>query len=103
MKCLNYSCLKIKKNDSFKSAINQSVANILKHAKAHKVAILIYEELNGLVLKISDNGRGFDAQLQDKGRGIGMLSIKARVAELKGNIKIVSGKNGTEITVVIPT
>ncbi|MES2777750.1 MAG: ATP-binding protein [Bacteroidota bacterium] len=82
--------------------VQESVANILKHAKAQKVSVLIYEDISGIILTISDDGKGFDAQLEHKGRGIGMLTIRDRVRELKGHINIISGKKGTEIKVMIP-
>ncbi|MES2777751.1 MAG: ATP-binding protein [Bacteroidota bacterium] len=82
--------------------VQESVANILKHAKAHKVSVSIFEEIGGINLIISDDGKGFDAQAKNKGRGIGMQSIKDRVAGLKGEIEIVSGKTGTKISVRLP-
>ncbi|MFA4870794.1 MAG: ATP-binding protein [Pedobacter sp.] len=83
--------------------IQEAITNIIKHAKAKKVDILIYEEDDNLLLTINDDGIGLDEKKPDKGRStIGLQSIRRRVQYLNGEIKINSNTNGTEITVSIP-
>lgn len=80
--------------------IQEAIINILKHAKANKVDILIYKDTPGLILQIIDNGKGFDPNTSKK--GIGLKSIENRVGRLNGSLSITTGKIGTEINVVIP-
>jgi signal transduction histidine kinase len=80
--------------------IQESVTNILKHARASAVSVLIYEERGLLNLSIKDDGRGFDAKLKPK--GFGMFSIKSRVQSLDGDFDIITGNTGTEVNVKIP-
>jgi signal transduction histidine kinase len=81
--------------------IQEAIINILKHAKAHHVSILIYQDIEGLVLQVIDDGIGF-SQTKKKA-GIGLNSIKERVAVLKGNLQINSVNNkGTSINISIP-
>jgi signal transduction histidine kinase len=82
--------------------IQESVINILKHAKAKTVSVLIYEEKNMINLSIADNGKGFDPALIDKKGSLGLKSIKKRVASMNGKLEIISTKAGTEINVSIP-
>lgn len=60
------------------------VNNILKHAKANKVAFLLYEAGQHLVLQVEDDGVGFNFE-QVRSRGtMGLLNIFSRVNALKG-------------------
>lgn len=80
--------------------IQEAITNIIKHAGANKISILIYEDIGGLVLHISDNGKGFNPKLNNK--GIGLSSIKERAIIVNGDVDIKSGPVGTEINVTIP-
>jgi signal transduction histidine kinase len=82
--------------------IQESIINILKHAKARSVSILIYEDKGRINLNIKDDGKGFDANATRKKGGLGLKSIKNRVVALDGELDIISGKDGTEISVSIP-
>ena len=80
--------------------IREAIANIIKHANASKVSILIYKDVPGIILIINDNGKGFNSAF-DK-NGMGLSSIKKRANSVNGNAEIFSGKNGTEIKITIP-
>jgi len=83
--------------------IQEAITNIIKHAKAKNVGILIYEEDENLLLTINDDGIGLDEKKSDKGRStIGLQSIRRRVQYLHGEIEINSNTKGTEIIVSIP-
>jgi len=83
--------------------IQEAITNIIKHAKAKNIGILIYEEDENLFLTINDDGIGLDQKKPEKGRStIGLQSIRRRVQYLNGEIKINSNTQGTEIIVSIP-
>ena len=82
--------------------IQESVTNILKHAKAKTVSVLLYEEKNMIHLSVADNGKGFDPAQIDKKGSLGLKSVKNRVASMNGKLEIISTKAGTEINVSIP-
>jgi signal transduction histidine kinase len=83
--------------------IQEAITNIIKHAKAKNVDILIYEEDDNLLLTINDDGIGLDEKKVDNGKStIGLQSIHRRVQYLNGEIKINSNSEGTEIIVSIP-
>lgn len=83
--------------------IQEAITNIIKHARAKNVNILIYKEDDHLVLTISDDGIGFDEnKSRNKKSSMGLESIQRRVEYLNGETTINSNTVGTEIIVSIP-
>jgi len=83
--------------------IQEAITNIIKHAKAKNVGILIYEEMENLILIISDDGKGLGEKKPDYEKSaLGLQSIRRRVRYLNGETNIQSSTKGTEITVSIP-
>jgi len=84
----------------------ESLNNIIKHAKAKNATYQIYWQDCSVVLVIEDDGIGFDANaFESKGKyaGIGLIGMRERVLAFDGNFTINSepGK-GTEIIVELP-
>lgn len=83
--------------------IQEAIANILKHASAKKVTILLYEDNGNIQLNITDNGKGFDyGKITRNKNMLGISSIEKRTALLGGVLNIESGKNGTSIQISFP-
>jgi len=83
--------------------IQECVTNILKHAKAHKVEILLYGDNENVILSINDDGKGMDTKYLNKS-GIGLKSIQQFVKEMLGNFTITSAPGGgTSINIIIPS
>lgn len=86
--------------------VQEAITNIIKHAKAKTIDILIYQDGDALMLSIKDDGRGIDpkkSRLGDqKNDGMGLASIHRRIKYLKGTIQINSDEKGTEILASIP-
>lgn len=83
--------------------IQEAITNIIKHAKAKNIGILIYEEEETLLLNINDDGIGLDEKKSKNGKStMGLQSIRRRVQSLDGDTKIQSDAKGTEIIVSIP-
>ncbi len=86
----------------------ESLNNITKHSRADSVDIKLTCSHPEVIFMIQDNGIGFKQEdngmpLEGISQGIGLLSMKERVASLKGTIKIKSGLNvGTTIGVELP-
>ncbi|MDF0718404.1 sensor histidine kinase [Kaistella sp. PBT33-4] len=84
--------------------VQECINNTLKHARATKIDILVVQDSDKIITKISDNGAGFDLQaIKRRNEGIGLQNIQTRIDFLKGQtwIKSSAGK-GTEIYVEIP-
>jgi signal transduction histidine kinase len=83
--------------------IQEAITNIIKHAKAKNVGILIYEEMDNLLLVIHDDGKGLGEQKPNNGKSaMGLQSIRRRAQYLNGVTSIRSDTNGTEITISVP-
>ncbi len=81
--------------------IQESLQNCNKYANASTIRVELKKETNSLLLKISDNGIGFN--LNKAKKGIGLQNIKTRTIECEGILDIRTGKDeGTSITIVIP-
>lgn len=83
--------------------IQESLANVAKHAGASEVAVTI-EKLRGAVtLSVRDNGCGFSPVAPRRPQSLGVLGLRERAQLLKGTIIIESAPGqGTCIQVSIP-
>lgn len=81
----------------------ESLTNVARHAEARAITVYL-NILDGFIkMSISDNGKGFDMNLADQKRTLGILGMKERSLTLGGVYTINSkpGK-GTQVTVSIP-
>jgi len=87
---------------AFFRILQESLNNIIKHAMATKVTVLLTNVAGKLVLEISDNGIGFDVNHKGRIDAYGLIGMKERIKILGGNLDITSilGK-GTMIKVQI--
>jgi PAS domain S-box-containing protein len=82
--------------------VQESLTNILRHARADKVVISLLKDGDDYVLKVRDNGKGFDPNRKKKD-SFGLVGIRERALMLGGVASINSGPGGgTEIIVSIP-
>ena len=81
----------------------ETLTNIMKHAKASEVTVDIANLKDGIDLVISDNGCGLKEVDRQKPRSFGLRGIQERVAHFNGKVLISSkpGK-GTTVQVHIP-
>jgi len=77
-------------SDKLKLAIYRIVQeqfnNILKYSKATLVTLSISNDNGKIILKINDNGIGFDTS--QKTNGVGLLNIKTRASLFNGEMKV---------------
>lgn len=80
--------------------IQELINNCIKHADASEAEIVV--DMDGAVvcLKVSDNGKGFLADIDASlALGSGIRSIKNRIFLLNGTMTIDTSKSGTEIPI----
>jgi signal transduction histidine kinase len=90
--------------------IQEGMTNILKHASASKVSIVLEKKPEGLALVLEDNGIGFDPDGVcrppsgiGRTQGLGLSGMKERVALLGGTIAFESEPGrGCTIFIQIP-
>lgn len=82
----------------------ESLNNVARHAEASRVDVELTQSQSGLTVTITDDGVGFDGELPRQGQhGLGLLSMKERVALVHGALQIVSAAGkGTRVQAVVP-
>lgn len=82
--------------------ISELINNILKHSNATEASLVIEDNGKHLIIKLNDNGIGFDPQKASLSDGFGLSQIKSRIRNMNGSIDIKSkpGK-GTQITIQV--
>jgi signal transduction histidine kinase len=71
--------------------VQEALCNVSKHAQAKKVQVALARRAATLELRISDDGQGFLAkELKQGDRGLGLLSMRERVARFGGELVINS-------------
>ena len=79
------------------------LTNIARHAKASSVKVKFGRTPAGLLLTVSDNGKGFLASEAEREKSFGLLGMRERAESLGGILTISSTVDvGTTVTVVLP-
>lgn len=83
----------------------ESVTNVIRHAQANEVSIVLLQYDNKVSLVVEDDGLGFDVLAAEHGTqlSLGLMGMKERAALVGGEFSIDSqpGK-GTTVRVIIP-
>lgn len=86
--------------------IQEALTNVAKHAHASNCRLYLQRLTNTLLVTIEDDGVGFDLnapRTSDGARGLGLVNIRERVAQLRGTMRMESGAGrGTRLTVEVP-
>lgn len=86
--------------------VQEALNNVLKHAGAEHVSVIIERRSDQLLLIIEDDGSGFDVETLEKEKGmrrLGLVGIRERAALLQGELTIESSRGrGTTLFVRIP-
>jgi signal transduction histidine kinase len=84
--------------------VQESLRNIGKHApNSSEVRVSVSGSPQGVILRIEDNGEGFNLEDAHKKGGLGLISMEERVRLVNGSLSIHSeaGK-GSTLEVVVP-
>ena len=82
--------------------LQESASNTLRHSKASQFEVLLIKRDGFIILRVTDDGVGFDVDEQKAG-SYGLQNMYERAVEIGGNLKIVSLKSkGTRLEVKIP-
>jgi signal transduction histidine kinase len=87
--------------------IQESLANVAKHARADYTSVTLAPSGNGVKAVVRDNGRGFAAQSQPdllRNGHFGLVVMRERVELAAGRFEVQSApRNGTEVIIWLPT
>ena len=82
--------------------IQEALTNIVKHAAASSVSVLVLDVEDGVRTVIEDDGAGFDARDVREG-ALGLLGMRERVSLLGGRFEVESARGtGTTLIVDLP-
>lgn len=85
---------------------SELLTNIVKHAAASSIVIIIRWGMKKVQIFVEDNGKGFNPYTEKKSwtkSGTGLFSIKERLYTVGGEMKILSAPGeGTTISLIVP-
>lgn len=88
---------------AFFRVLQESLSNILQHARASMVRVELRQYAGLLSMTISDNGVGLRAGSRNKIGSFGLVGIEERISLLGGTCSITGGANaGTTVSVTVP-
>jgi signal transduction histidine kinase len=83
--------------------LQEALHNAAKHSGASQIEVRLRGVPGEIQLTIRDRGVGFDPKTAEKGKGLGLISIRERVGLVGGEFSIFSKPHsGTEINVRVP-
>ncbi|MFC3417007.1 tetratricopeptide repeat-containing sensor histidine kinase [Algoriphagus hitonicola] len=81
----------------------ESINNILKHAQADAIRMILRKEGNRIFMSIEDNGIGFDfSEKYQDFQSLGLKTLKERTAAIQGTMKVSSEKgSGAKLSFIV--
>jgi signal transduction histidine kinase len=73
--------------------VQESLTNIVKHARASRVSVVLARKADSVAVVIEDDGAGFDPQ-RVREDGFGLSGMRERMALLEGRLEIESSEGG---------
>jgi signal transduction histidine kinase len=89
--------------------LQESLTNIHRHSRSSRAEISLQTSATGATLRVRDYGKGIPREMLENFKqtggnvGVGLAGMRERVREQGGQFDIQSDRNGTTITVVMPT
>ncbi|MCI4364419.1 MAG: sensor histidine kinase, partial [Thermoplasmata archaeon] len=82
--------------------VQEALTNVVKHAGASRVSVLLTRGDTSVTAVVEDNGRGFEAG-ESSGEGVGLVGMRERVGLLEGRLAIESTEGaGTTLVAEVP-
>lgn len=80
--------------------VQESLTNVRKHARARNVTVSLQVNESRALLRVGDDGRGFDTT--DPVSGYGLRGMHNRAAQVGGTLSVHSGPDGTQVELEVP-
>ena len=83
--------------------VQEALTNVVKHAGAKHVSVVLTRKPASVLVMIEDDGRGFDAATAPHGAGLGLIGMRERVELLDGTFEVdTEPRAGTTLIVELP-
>jgi signal transduction histidine kinase len=81
--------------------VQESLTNVVKHAQANSVSVVLTRGDGRIKAVIEDDGMGFEPEAGSE--GIGLVGMRERIELLDGSLTVESsGRSGTTVAVEVP-
>ena len=82
--------------------VQESLTNVVKHAQAHSVSVVVTRGDGRIKAVIEDDGTGFEPETIGES-GIGLIGMRERIELLDGSLTVESSeRSGTTVAVEVP-
>ena len=82
----------------------EAMTNAARHADARRIVITVVSENGRIGVRVEDDGQGFDVTQVDSAEHMGIMSMKERVQQLGGELRIESAPDrGTVVVASLPS
>jgi signal transduction histidine kinase len=82
--------------------VQEALTNVIKHANARTVSVVLTRKGEAVVVVIEDDGRGFDLTA-NRDKGLGLVGMRERIALVGGRLSVESAPDrGTTVAVEVP-
>jgi signal transduction histidine kinase len=84
----------------------EAVLNAVRHSAAHVVTMDLQFDPDSVILRVTDDGKGFDPSRTSEGTTdhYGILTMRERAEQVGGHVTITSAPaRGTVVEAIVPT
>jgi signal transduction histidine kinase len=81
--------------------VQEALTNVIKHAQARRVSILLVRRAGTVTAVVEDDGVGFDVD-DARPDGLGLSGMQERVGLLEGTLRVESSPTGTTVAAEVP-
>lgn len=97
----------VKMESDFSTAVfrifQETLTNIIRHAEAHTITVMLKKLDKKLILQVEDDGKGIKEEEIKHNNSLGILGMRERARIIGGELKVFNGKeNGTVILLSAP-
>jgi signal transduction histidine kinase len=83
-------------------AVQEALANVTRHSQAGEVSLSLSHDGERLVVILADDGIGFVPADASEKAGVGLISMRERIASAGGRLEISSSSGGTQVRIEVP-
>ena len=90
-------------NEALLRIAREAISNAVRHASASAVSVHLSYDRDGVTMRVTDNGRGFESASAKVADHWGLATMRERAEQLGGRLTLASAPGrGTEIEIIAP-